>query len=114
MRSAVSGACRDNPIAVTPPCSRSRSECSRDYCTRTKTTRGFLYQQVRSRPRRRSSGREPDLRHGTAEASGTAAAAAVRGRAALITAGTLVPFPPFPPFPLPGKLYAALDGTGGP
>ena len=46
-----------------------------------------------------------------AEASGTAAAAAVRGRAALITARGLVPFPPSP---LPDKLYAATDGTGVP
>ncbi len=46
-----------------------------------------------------------------AEASGTAAAAAVRDRAALITARTLVPFPPAP---LPDKLYAAIDGTGVP
>jgi hypothetical protein len=46
-----------------------------------------------------------------AEASGTAAAAAVRDRAALITARTLVPFPPSP---LPDKLYAAIDGTGVP
>ena len=46
-----------------------------------------------------------------AEASGTAAAAAVRGRAALITARKLVPFPPSP---LPDKHYAAIDGTGVP
>jgi hypothetical protein len=46
-----------------------------------------------------------------AEASGTAAAAAVRDRAALITARTLMPFPPSP---LPDKLYAAIDGTGVP
>jgi hypothetical protein len=46
-----------------------------------------------------------------AEASGTAAAAAVRNRAAMITARTLVPFPPSP---LPDKLYAAIDGTGVP
>ena len=46
-----------------------------------------------------------------AEASGTAAAAAVRGRAAMITARKLVPFPPSP---LPDKLYAAIDGTGVP
>ena len=45
-----------------------------------------------------------------AEASGTAAAA-VRDRAAMITARTLVPFPPSP---LPDKLYAAIDGTGVP
>src|SRR5205807_2125195 len=44
-----------------------------------------------------------------AEASGAAAAAAVRDRAAMITARTLVPFPPSP---LPDKLYAAIDGTG--
>jgi hypothetical protein len=42
-----------------------------------------------------------------AEASGTAAAAAVRDQAAR----TLVPFPPSP---LPDKLYAAIDGTGVP
>ena len=46
-----------------------------------------------------------------AEASGTAAAAAVRDRAALITARRLVPLPPSP---LPDKLYAAIDGTGVP
>ena len=46
-----------------------------------------------------------------AEASGAAAAAAVRDRAAMITARTLVPFPPSP---LPDKLYAAIDGTGVP
>ena len=46
-----------------------------------------------------------------AEASGTAAAAAVRERAALITARKLVPLPPDP---LPDKLYAAIDGTGIP
>ena len=46
-----------------------------------------------------------------AEASGAAAAAAVRDRAAMITARKLVPFPPFP---LPDKLYAAIDGTGVP
>jgi hypothetical protein len=46
-----------------------------------------------------------------AEASGTAAAAAVRDQAAMITARTLVPFPPSP---LPDKLYAAIDGTGVP
>ena len=46
-----------------------------------------------------------------AEASGTAKAAAVRDRAALITARTLVPLPPSP---LPDKLYAAIDGTGVP
>jgi hypothetical protein len=46
-----------------------------------------------------------------AEASGTAAAAADRDRAALITARKLVPLPPSP---LPDKLYAAIDGTGVP
>jgi hypothetical protein len=46
-----------------------------------------------------------------AEASGAAAAAAVRERAALITARKLVPLPPAP---LPDKLYAAIDGTGIP
>jgi hypothetical protein len=46
-----------------------------------------------------------------AEASGTALAAAVRGRAALIAARKLVPLPPSP---LPDKLYAAIDGTGVP
>jgi hypothetical protein len=46
-----------------------------------------------------------------AEASGTAAAAAVRERAALITARKLTPLPPDP---LPDKLYAAIDGTGVP
>ena len=46
-----------------------------------------------------------------AEASGTAKATADRGRAALITARTLVPLPPSP---LPDKLYAAIDGTGVP
>jgi hypothetical protein len=46
-----------------------------------------------------------------AEASGTAAAAAVRDQAAMITARKLVPFPPSP---LPDKLYAAIDGTGVP
>jgi len=46
-----------------------------------------------------------------AEASGTAAAAAVRERAALITARKLAPLPPDP---LPDKLYAAIDGTGIP
>jgi len=46
-----------------------------------------------------------------AEASGAAAAAAVRERAALITARKLVPLPPGP---LPDKLYAAIDGTGIP
>jgi hypothetical protein len=47
----------------------------------------------------------------SAEASGAAAAAAVRERAALITARKLVPLPPDP---LPDKLYAAIDGTGIP
>jgi hypothetical protein len=46
-----------------------------------------------------------------AEASGAALAAAVRDRAALITARRLVPLPPSP---LPDKLYAAIDGTGVP
>lgn len=46
-----------------------------------------------------------------AEASGTATAAAVRDRAALITARKLVPLPPSP---LPDKLYACIDGTGVP
>jgi hypothetical protein len=44
-----------------------------------------------------------------AEASGTAQAAAARGRSAMITARKLVPLPPSP---LPDKLYAAIDGTG--
>jgi hypothetical protein len=46
-----------------------------------------------------------------AEASGTALAAAGRGRAVLIAARKLVPLPPSP---LPDKLYAAIDGTGVP
>jgi hypothetical protein len=46
-----------------------------------------------------------------AEASGGARAAAVRDRAAAITARRLVPLPPSP---LPDKLYAAIDGTGVP
>ena len=46
-----------------------------------------------------------------AEASGTAAAAAVRAGPRMITARKLVPFPPSP---LPDKLYAAIDGTGVP
>jgi hypothetical protein len=46
-----------------------------------------------------------------AEASGAAAAAAVRDRASLITARKLVPLPPSP---LPDKLYACIDGTGVP
>jgi hypothetical protein len=46
-----------------------------------------------------------------AEASGTAAAQAVRDRAGLIAGRKLVPLPPSP---LPDKLYAAIDGTGVP
>jgi hypothetical protein len=46
-----------------------------------------------------------------AEASGAAAAQAVRDRAALITSRKLVPLPPSP---LPDKLYAVIDGTGVP
>jgi hypothetical protein len=46
-----------------------------------------------------------------AEASGGAAAAAVRGRARLIAARKPVPLPPSPP---PDKLCAAIDGTGVP
>ena len=46
-----------------------------------------------------------------AKASGTAAAAAVRDRSALIAARKLVPLPPSP---LPDKLYAVIDGTGVP
>ena len=46
-----------------------------------------------------------------AEASGTAAAAAGRGRAALTAARKLVPLPPSP---LPDKLCAVIDGTGVP
>jgi hypothetical protein len=46
-----------------------------------------------------------------AEESGTALAAAVRGRAGLIGARKLVPLPPDP---LPDKLYAVIDGTGVP
>jgi hypothetical protein len=46
-----------------------------------------------------------------AEASGAAQAAAVRDRAALITARKLLPLPPDP---LPDKLYAVIDGTGVP
>jgi hypothetical protein len=46
-----------------------------------------------------------------AEASGAAQAAAVRDRAAAITARTLIPLPPEP---LPDKLYAVIDGTGVP
>jgi hypothetical protein len=47
----------------------------------------------------------------SAEASGTAMAAADRDRAHAITARTLVPLPPSP---LPDKLYACIDGTGVP
>ena len=47
----------------------------------------------------------------SAEASGTAVAAAARDRATAITARTLVPLPPSP---LPDKLYACIDGTGVP
>jgi hypothetical protein len=46
-----------------------------------------------------------------AEASGAAAAAAVRARSVLITSRKLVPLPPSP---LPDKLYAVIDGTGVP
>jgi hypothetical protein len=46
-----------------------------------------------------------------AEASGAVQAAAVRDRAALVTARKLVPLPPSP---LPDKLYAVIDGTGVP
>jgi hypothetical protein len=46
-----------------------------------------------------------------AEASGAGQAAAVRGRAALITSRKVVPLPPSP---LPDKLYAVIDGTGVP
>ncbi|HEX9359521.1 MAG TPA: ISKra4 family transposase, partial [Streptosporangiaceae bacterium] len=46
-----------------------------------------------------------------AEASGAAQAAALRDRAALITARRLVALPPSP---LPDKLYAVIDGTGVP
>jgi hypothetical protein len=46
-----------------------------------------------------------------AEASGAAKAAVSRGHAALIAARRLVPLPPEP---LPGKLYAAIGGTGVP
>ena len=46
-----------------------------------------------------------------AEESGTALAAAVRGRASLIGTRKLVPLPPDP---LPDKLYAVIDGTGVP
>ncbi len=44
-----------------------------------------------------------------AEASGTAQAAALRERAAMITARKLVPLPPSP---VPDMLYGAIDGTG--
>ena len=47
----------------------------------------------------------------SAEASGAAKAAADRSRAKAITTRRLVPLPPSP---LPGKLYAAIDGTGVP
>jgi hypothetical protein len=46
-----------------------------------------------------------------AEASGTAAALAVRERARLTTTRKIVPLPPSP---LPDKLYAVIDGTGVP
>jgi hypothetical protein len=46
-----------------------------------------------------------------AESSGTAIAAAGRGRARLTAARKLVPLPPSP---LPDKLYAVIDGTGVP
>ncbi len=46
-----------------------------------------------------------------AEASGAAQAAAVRDRAAMITARKVVPLPPSA---LPDKLYAVIDGTGVP
>jgi hypothetical protein len=47
----------------------------------------------------------------SAEASGTARAAADRSRVRAIAARRLVPLPPSP---LPDKLYAAIDGTGVP
>ncbi|MEP7024273.1 MAG: hypothetical protein ABJB47_10835 [Actinomycetota bacterium] len=47
----------------------------------------------------------------SAEASGTAQAAASRDRAGLIARRKLVPLPPSP---LPDKLYAVIDGTGVP
>jgi hypothetical protein len=47
----------------------------------------------------------------SAEAEGTAAAAASRARAGLIATRKVVPLPPSP---LPDKLYAAIDGTGVP
>jgi len=46
-----------------------------------------------------------------AEASGTAQAAASRGRARLIARRKVIPLPPEP---LPDKLYAVIDGTGVP
>ena len=46
-----------------------------------------------------------------AEASGAGQAAAVRGRAAVITSRKVVPLPPSP---LPDKLYGVIDGTGVP
>ena len=46
-----------------------------------------------------------------AEASGAAAAGAVRERAGLISGRKMVPVPPSP---LPDKLYACIDGTGVP
>jgi hypothetical protein len=46
-----------------------------------------------------------------AEASGTARAAAIGDRSALITSQKVVPLPPSP---LPDKLYAVIDGTGVP
>jgi hypothetical protein len=46
-----------------------------------------------------------------AEASGAGQAAAVRGRAALITSRKVVPLPPSP---VPDKLYGVIDGTGVP
>jgi hypothetical protein len=46
-----------------------------------------------------------------AEASGTAQAAVLRQRAALIAGRKLAPLPPQP---LPDKLYAVIDGTGVP
>jgi hypothetical protein len=47
----------------------------------------------------------------TAEADGSAAAAAIEARAAAIRARTIVPLPPSPP---PDMLYTAIDGTGVP
>ncbi|HEY5356255.1 MAG TPA: ISKra4 family transposase [Streptosporangiaceae bacterium] len=47
----------------------------------------------------------------SAEADGTAAAAATRAAADAILARKLIPMPPAP---LPGKLYIAVDGTGVP